>query len=279
MASRSSEGEPWRGAGERVAPPRGRLSPPDLDTHSRHQTFYFDARGCCAATTTSPRSSADGRRAAHYCADHVAGRRARLPDPPLGPPDRPGQPLAAVPDPGLARARPTLQVQRAGSVYGVAVEAGPLAHRDLALQREGALGARLQGGRARAPGADPRRAHGRRAVADAGPQQDVPAAPARRRGDRRLDGDHRCARAPLSRTRRSIPRIPTSAAGRWSSRSSSTRSWVPTPACSPSTRRRRTRRSSSASRSTCCLAAWPTLGRSARGRCASSQRSRPFATG
>ena len=121
-------------------------------------------------------------------------------------------------------------------------------------------------------------AHGRRAVADPRPLQDLPGAPARRPGDRRLDGDHRGARASASPTRRCIRTIRASAAGRWSSRSSSTRSWDLTLACSPSTRPRRTRRSSSASRSTCCLAAWPTSGLSARGRRASSQPSPPFAT-
>ena len=45
-------------------------------------------------------------------------------------------------------------------------EADALAHPGLALQREGPLGARPQAGRARAPGAAPRRPHGVRAVAD-----------------------------------------------------------------------------------------------------------------
>ena len=59
------------------------------------------------------------------------------------------------------------------------------------------MGARLQGRRIRAARADPRSAHGRRAVADPGPPQDLPAPSARWRGDRRLDGDHRRTGAPL----------------------------------------------------------------------------------
>ena len=51
-----------------------------------------------------------------------AGGRPRLPDPPLGPPDPPGQPLAALPDPGLARALSASPLdRRAGRIAG-----GPL---------------------------------------------------------------------------------------------------------------------------------------------------------
>ena len=50
----------------------------------------------------------------------------------------------------------------------------PLAHRDLALQREGALGARLQGRRAQAPGAASRRPHAGRPLADPRRAEDLP---------------------------------------------------------------------------------------------------------
>ena len=78
--------------------------------------------------------------------------------------------------------------------------------------------------RAPTPGA----AHGGRPVADARPPQDLPGAPARRH--RRSATRRRSSRrsSGASRTRRCIRRTPTSAAGRWSSRSSSTRSWART---------------------------------------------------
>src|SRR5262249_14771206 len=59
----------------------------------------------------------------------------------------------------------------------------------LALQREGALGARLQARRARAPLAAPRSARGARRVDD---RAEVgPRAAARRADDQRLDAHHR----------------------------------------------------------------------------------------
>lgn len=53
------EGAPWQQEGETWR--RLIVSfPPDIDTHSPRQTFYVDASGSCAATTTSRRSLATG---------------------------------------------------------------------------------------------------------------------------------------------------------------------------------------------------------------------------
>ena len=134
-----------------LAPARGAL-PGRASTRTRRARSSTTTPSCgCAATTTPPRWSAAGRAAAHMCADHVEAGGLVLPDPPLGAPDRP----AAT---GRCRCRPwsLCNSPRSRSISSERRQAGPLAHPGLALQREGALGARPQGRRARAPGAAPR---------------------------------------------------------------------------------------------------------------------------
>ena len=63
-------------------------------------------RAACAATTTSPRWSGRAPGPRDYCADH-ARQVARLPDPPLGAPDSPGQPLAAASRPWSGSSSPS----------------------------------------------------------------------------------------------------------------------------------------------------------------------------
>ena len=163
-----------RGARRDLAPARGRAS-------RRRSTPTRDAR---SSTTTR-----ELRLRRHdYVAEVVGGwaharahvrrprrgRRARVPDPALGAPDRAGQPAAAVPDPGLsANSRRSRSNERR--------EARPLAHPGLALQREGALGARPQGDRARAQGAAARaRTWRSRCGSTRGAHEDLPGAAARR---------------------------------------------------------------------------------------------------
>ena len=67
-------GETWRGLEVSF--------PDDVPAHSKLQRFYFDERGCCGATTTRPRSSAVGRKAAHYCWDHQRDGRPGRAEPP-----------------------------------------------------------------------------------------------------------------------------------------------------------------------------------------------------
>src|SRR5207244_13577908 len=75
-------------------------------------------------------------------------------------------------------------------------DSGPLALPDLALQREGALGARLEARPARAPHARPRLPAARLVGAGA---RNAARSLARRQGDRRLDAHHPGARTALAR--------------------------------------------------------------------------------
>jgi hypothetical protein len=64
------EGEPWSEEGEswrrlEVTFPEG------IDTHSRHQTFYFDARGVLRRLDYVAEPVGRWARAAHYCDEHV----------------------------------------------------------------------------------------------------------------------------------------------------------------------------------------------------------------
>src|SRR5919108_4685084 len=75
---------------------------------------------------------------------------------------------------------------------------GPLPPRDLALQREGTLGARLQGRSARTADAHTYAARPTGPGDDA--QADLACPETARQGDWRLDTDHRGARARAART-------------------------------------------------------------------------------
>ncbi len=64
------EGEPWDEQGESWR----RLEvtfPASLDTHSRHQTFYFDAGGLLRRHDYVAEVVGGWARAAHHCADHA----------------------------------------------------------------------------------------------------------------------------------------------------------------------------------------------------------------
>lgn len=66
----SREGEPWGEDGETWR--RLEVSfPPALDTHSRNQTFYFDAAGRLRRHDYVAEVVGGWAHAAHYCADHV----------------------------------------------------------------------------------------------------------------------------------------------------------------------------------------------------------------
>ena len=65
-----SDGDTWPEAGETWR----RLDtsfPPDIDTHSRRQTFYVDAGGRLRRDDYVPEVIGRWARSAHYCADHV----------------------------------------------------------------------------------------------------------------------------------------------------------------------------------------------------------------
>jgi hypothetical protein len=63
-------GEPWEEEGE--AWRRLEVSfPPGIDTHSRHQSFYFDAHGRLRRHDYVAEVVGGWARAAHHCADHV----------------------------------------------------------------------------------------------------------------------------------------------------------------------------------------------------------------
>lgn len=63
-------GEPWDEDGERWR--RLEVTFPDhLDTHSRHQTFYFDARGLLRRHDYVAEVVGRWAKAAHYCDDHA----------------------------------------------------------------------------------------------------------------------------------------------------------------------------------------------------------------
>jgi len=65
-----SQGGDWEEGGERWR--RLEASFPErLDTHSRHQTFYFDARGVLRRHDYVAEVVGRWARAAHYCDDHV----------------------------------------------------------------------------------------------------------------------------------------------------------------------------------------------------------------
>jgi hypothetical protein len=65
-----SEGEPWSQDGERWRRLEASF-PADLDTHSREQTFYFDARGLLRRHDYVAEPVGGWAHGAHYCADHV----------------------------------------------------------------------------------------------------------------------------------------------------------------------------------------------------------------
>src|SRR6516225_2014747 len=65
-----SDGDTWREGGETWR----RLDasfPPDIDTHSRRQTYYVDAGGRLRRHDYVPEVIGRWARSAHYCADHV----------------------------------------------------------------------------------------------------------------------------------------------------------------------------------------------------------------
>ena len=80
-------------------------SPRSFDTHSREQTFYFDERGVLRRHDYVAEVVGGWAHGAHYCADHVEAGGLEVSDPALGAPDQSREPLAAVPDDGLDRAR------------------------------------------------------------------------------------------------------------------------------------------------------------------------------
>jgi hypothetical protein len=65
-----SEGKPWR-QGEQELRRLEVIFPEGLDTHSRRQTFYFDARGVLRRHDYVAEVVGRRARAAHYCADHA----------------------------------------------------------------------------------------------------------------------------------------------------------------------------------------------------------------
>ena len=217
---------------------RGAARPGAGSRPSSPRTSTPTARARPSTTTAScapapPRLHGRGGRRLGTRRPHVRrprrGRRAWCSRPgagcvPRGPGNRP------LPFPTLVSLHLSeIEVRMNGS------QARPLAHPRLALQREGPLGARPQGGRARAPRAAAGRPHGDRAVADPRAAQDLPGAAARRsqRSATRPRSSRRSRRA--GPTRRSIPRIPPSAAARSSSRTSSTSSSDRRSGCSAGT--------------------------------------------
>ena len=132
-----------------VAPPRGHVS-----GRPRHPLAAPDVLLRLPRPAAPPRlRRAGGRRVGARrppLRRPCRVRRADVPDAALGAPDRPGQPLAAVPDDGVARAARDHGGRREQ-------RPGPVAHQGLALQREGALGARPQAHRAPAAHAAPGR--------------------------------------------------------------------------------------------------------------------------
>jgi hypothetical protein len=65
-----TEGEPWRADGETWRRLEARF-PDELDTHSRAQTFYFDADRMLRRHDYVAEVVGGRARAAHMCADHV----------------------------------------------------------------------------------------------------------------------------------------------------------------------------------------------------------------
>jgi len=65
-----SEGQPWR-QGEQEWRRLEVIFPDGLDTHSRRQTFYFDARGVLRRHDYVAEVVGRWARAAHYCVDHA----------------------------------------------------------------------------------------------------------------------------------------------------------------------------------------------------------------
>ena len=65
-----SQGEPWR-QGEEEWRRLDVTFPEGLDTHSRRQAFYFDARGLLRRHDYVAEVVGRWARAAHYCADHA----------------------------------------------------------------------------------------------------------------------------------------------------------------------------------------------------------------
>ena len=152
--------EPWRSRAARPGAGSRPHFPAELDTHCRAPGLLLRRASCgCAATTTPPRWSAAGR-GRRTCAPTTSRSAGSCSRPGAGCARWARQPAAAAPDAGARSA--TLRDR--GRMTN-ATKPRALAHPGLALQREGALGARPQGGRARAPGAAPRRPHGDRAVA------------------------------------------------------------------------------------------------------------------
>ena len=99
-----TEGDPWREGDETWR----RLEvefPPGLDTHSREQTFYYDAelRLRRHGATDVPDIVSRRARAAHMCADHVVADGLLFPTRRWVRPVGPRKPAAAVPDSRLAR--------------------------------------------------------------------------------------------------------------------------------------------------------------------------------
>ena len=243
-----------------LAPSRGRLP-----RRLRHPFARADVLLRRAAAAAPPRLRRGGGRRLGARRPLLRrprrGRRAEVPDPALGAPDRPAEPLAAVPDDGLDRARrhpgDVAHIGAATPASSVmatmADEARPLAHPGLALQREGALGARLQGRRARAPRAAAAAAHGGRAVAHARRRvRRFRCSSSTGEAYRRLDRDHRCARAALPRaaalsrgSSRAAPRARDRGLLRRGGRAAHAR-------CSPGTRRSRTPRTSASSQPRPC---------------------------
>ena len=224
-----SEGEPWQAGTARPGGGSRRASPTASTPTRRGRSSTSTARSCCAATTTSPRWSAAGRTAAHMCADHVeAGGLSSRPGAGCGRSGR-GNRAMPLPDPGLAADSPRSRSNERDakpvlwhipvSHYSEKVR-WALTHKGVEHERSAPL-----------PGPH-------MAVAlwlTRGGDKTFPVLHLDGRSDRRLDRDHRGARAALARAAAVSRRTRTSGAGRSSSRTSSTSSSARHPAARPGT--------------------------------------------
>ena len=154
--SRVREVEPWREGQETWRRSRP-SSPPDIDTHCARQTFYYDRELRLRRHDYTAEVVGRWAHAAHMCADHVEVGAWCF---------RPGAASCrGGPATGRCRSRRWWPCSSRRSRFNERLATRPLAHPRLALQREGALGARPQGGRARAPRAASGRPHGDRPLA------------------------------------------------------------------------------------------------------------------
>jgi hypothetical protein len=73
-----TDGDSWSGEGGEWRSLRARFDP-ELDTHSREQTFWFDRHGLLVRHDYTAEVVAGGAHAAHYCSEHREAGGLRFP--------------------------------------------------------------------------------------------------------------------------------------------------------------------------------------------------------